>query len=146
MDDAIKHTCTFSHQHDIISISNTVHRHLFSDFSPLHSLTNTPWCNGLILIGTKIFVSTLILCIVRKDWPYPSVLQQTGRQAGRQTKYGWVLFPIIVGFIWVGFISYFHSLLLGTSVPNDSFRKNYINKNQFLQRGIKCTGSWWHVA
>ena len=44
----------------------------------------------------QISVSALIFCIVRKNWPYPptasgSYGRQGGRQAGRQTKYGWVL-------------------------------------------------------
>ena len=31
-------TRTFGHQRDIISISRTIHRHVFSNFSPFHSL------------------------------------------------------------------------------------------------------------
>ena len=31
-------THAFGHEHNVISISHTIHQHLFSDFSPFHSI------------------------------------------------------------------------------------------------------------
>ena len=96
-------THTFGHQHDIISIRQTIHRHLFSDFSPFRSPVkqkNQAREDERTHHGTMdkssleqpIFVSESTFCIVRKNWPIlqplVGLIRQEGRQAGRQNTGG----------------------------------------------------------
>ena len=94
-------THTFDHQSDAISISHTIHQHLFSDFSPFNSPVkekgkqgrmkgftmvqwiNLNWNNGSVLAIDILYCEKKLglssYC--------QQVLWQAGRQTGRQMKH-----------------------------------------------------------
>ena len=98
MDDAIKYTCIWPH--GIISISPTIHRHLFSDFSPFHlpvkekekqwrmkGLTMAQWIH--LNQNNRSVLACRLFCVLRINWPYPTTASGSyrslvGLTAGRQ--------------------------------------------------------------
>ena len=82
MDDPIKHTCHWPLAWRI-SISFTIHWHLFNNFSPFHSPVKEK--------GKQWRMKELAMVLYcEKNWPYPPS-GSYGREAGWQMKRGWVL-------------------------------------------------------
>ena len=138
-----------------ISISHTIHRHLFSDFSPFRSpvkekgkqgrmkgLTMAQWIN---LNWNNRCVSELIFCILRKTGPIllPLVGLAAGREAGRQAdrladeiQVGFEILQILYRLNYSGFnFVYYHCNV--ATVLERHFSRLFSSK-AYLRCVLKC--------
>ena len=98
-------THAFGHQHDVIRISRTIHQHLFifsfTSQREREAMKDKRTCYGTMdksKSEQQMGDSVSIFCIVIKTGPILPplwVLQQAGRQAGRQNKGGFQIFKIL---------------------------------------------------
>ena len=95
-------THAFGQKCDIISINCATHWHLFSDFSPFHSLVEEKvkqWSiKGLTMVqwinlnqNKRSVLAHWYSVLWEKTDPILLLLVMAGRGAGWQTKYGWIL-------------------------------------------------------